>query len=61
MRRRLALGLLIAIALATSVIAARQPVRAQHGMVVAMESFATDVGILVLKKGGNAVDKAAGY
>ncbi|NDJ15148.1 MAG: gamma-glutamyltransferase [Acidobacteriia bacterium] len=37
---------------------ARQPVRARNGMVVAMESLATDVGVDVLKKGGNAVDAA---
>jgi gamma-glutamyltranspeptidase/glutathione hydrolase len=37
---------------------ARQPVRARHGMVVAMESIAADVGVDVLKKGGNAVDAA---
>ena len=38
--------------------AARQPVRARHGMVVAMESQAVDVGVSVLQKGGNAVDAA---
>src|SRR6187455_3413678 len=38
--------------------AARQPVRARHGMAVAMESQAVDVGVAVLQKGGNAVDAA---
>src|SRR5947199_5973171 len=38
--------------------AARQPVRARHGMVVAMEAIASDVGVSVLQKGGNAVDAA---
>jgi gamma-glutamyltranspeptidase / glutathione hydrolase len=38
--------------------ATRQPVRARHGMVVAMESIAADVGVSVLQKGGNAVDAA---
>ena len=38
--------------------ATRQPVRARHGMAVAMESIATDVGVSVLQKGGNAVDAA---
>jgi gamma-glutamyltranspeptidase/glutathione hydrolase len=38
--------------------AARQPVRARHGMVVAMESIAVDVGVSVLQRGGNAVDAA---
>ena len=37
---------------------ARQPVRARNGMVVAMESIAADVGVDVLKSGGNAVDAA---
>src|SRR5438132_41211 len=38
--------------------ATRQPVHARHGMVVAMESIAADVGVSVLQKGGNAVDAA---
>ena len=38
--------------------AARQPVRARHGMAVAMESQAADVGVAVMQKGGNAVDAA---
>src|ERR1041385_7064447 len=38
--------------------AARQPLRARHGMVVAMEATAADVGVAVLQKGGNAVDAA---
>jgi gamma-glutamyltranspeptidase/glutathione hydrolase len=37
---------------------AKEPVRAQHGMVVAQEPLAADVGLEVLKKGGNAVDAA---
>jgi gamma-glutamyltranspeptidase / glutathione hydrolase len=39
-------------------LSARQPVRARHGMVVAMESIAADVGVEVLKRGGNAIDAA---
>ena len=34
------------------------PVRAKHGMVVAQEPIAADVGLSVLKSGGNAVDAA---
>jgi gamma-glutamyltranspeptidase/glutathione hydrolase len=49
---------LLALLLTISTHAARQPVRARHGMVVAMESIAADVGISVLQKGGNAVDAA---
>src|SRR6476619_2082400 len=50
--------LLLALLLTISAHAARQPVRARHGMVVAMESIAADVGVSVLQKGGNAVDAA---
>jgi gamma-glutamyltranspeptidase/glutathione hydrolase len=49
---------LIALLLVLPVEATRQPVRARHGMVVAMESIAADVGVSVLQKGGNAVDAA---
>jgi gamma-glutamyltranspeptidase/glutathione hydrolase len=53
-------GLVIA-ALCVALVAplsARQPVHAKHGMVVAMEAIAADVGVSVLQKGGNAVDAA---
>ncbi len=43
--------------LATSLIA-RDPVRARKVMVVAQEPIATDVGVEILKKGGNAYDAA---
>src|SRR6202167_3329560 len=36
----------------------REPVYARKGMVVAQEPFAADVGVTVLKSGGNAVDAA---
>jgi len=36
----------------------RDPVRAKHAMVVAQEPHAADVGVAVLKAGGNAVDAA---
>jgi len=45
-------------ALAITPASARQPVHARNGMVVAMESIAADVGVQVLKSGGNAVDAA---
>lgn len=37
---------------------ARDPVRARKAMVVAQEPIATDVGLEILKKGGNAYDAA---
>jgi gamma-glutamyltranspeptidase len=37
---------------------ARQPVHARHAMVVTVEPHATDIGIDVLKSGGNAIDAA---
>jgi gamma-glutamyltranspeptidase / glutathione hydrolase len=49
---------LVIFAIVAPLDAARQPVRARHGMVVAMESIAVDVGVSVLKAGGNAVDAA---
>ena len=55
--RRLLIALIIVAGIAPAY-ATRQPVRARHGMVVAMESIATDVGVSVLQKGGNAVDAA---
>src|ERR1700710_2046579 len=59
MRRTLTLCLcLVVAAVSVPLHAVRQPVRARHGMVVAMESTATDVGVDVLQKGGNAVDAA---
>jgi gamma-glutamyltranspeptidase/glutathione hydrolase len=37
---------------------AAEPVKARHAMVVAEEPHATDVGVAVLQRGGNAVDAA---
>jgi len=44
--------------LAGDPLVAKTPVQAKHGMVVAQEPIAADVGISVLKQGGNAVDAA---
>ena len=41
-----------------AVLTAHEPVRARHAMVVTDEPAATDVGVAVLKNGGNAVDAA---
>src|SRR6202051_1425472 len=51
------LGLLL-LPLICTVLSAREPVRARHGMVVADEPLAADVGVAVLQNGGNAVDAA---
>src|SRR4051812_22144077 len=40
------------------VLLAKDPVTAKHGMLVAQEPVAADVGLAVLKNGGNAVDAA---
>src|ERR1700683_5012018 len=39
-------------------VAAKPPVRAKHAMVAAQEGLAADVGVAVLKSGGNAIDAA---
>jgi gamma-glutamyltranspeptidase/glutathione hydrolase len=53
--RRIAAFLLLAAAVP---VWAAQPVRARHGMVVSRERHATNVGLEVLKSGGNAIDAA---
>jgi gamma-glutamyltranspeptidase / glutathione hydrolase len=53
------LAVILALILAASaLLAGREPVRARKAMVVAQEPNATDVGVAVLKAGGNAVDAA---
>jgi gamma-glutamyltranspeptidase/glutathione hydrolase len=49
---------LVCVCLLASHLAAKEPVRGAHGMVVAQEPIAADVGLAVLKNGGNAVDAA---
>ena len=56
MRFRLLCACLISSALAGAI--AKEPVQSQHGMVVAQEPLAADVGAAVLRSGGNAVDAA---
>ena len=58
--RLLAVPLTCACLLAPGVLpaVAKEPVTAKHGMVVAQEPLAADVGLAILKSGGNAVDAA---
>ncbi len=59
MRRSVMLLLCVTVAgLSVPLNAVRQPLRARHGMAVAMEAQAADVGVAALKAGGNAVDAA---
>ncbi len=55
---RLLVVCLLLLGTLTAVARAKDPVRAQHAMVVAQEPLAADVGRRVLMNGGNAVDAA---
>src|SRR5260370_42216581 len=50
--------LIVSLCLLPPATSAHEPVFARKGMVVAQEPLAADVGIAVLKSGGNAVDAA---
>src|SRR5579884_685354 len=56
--KRTVIVCLAVVPLFLSVSSAKEPVQAKHGMVVAQEPIAADVGLAVLKSGGNAVDAA---
>src|SRR5690348_16469100 len=61
MRCRQFTGLVVylwALSVLQAPVCAKEPVQAKHGMVVAQEPLAADVGVNVLKNGGNAVDAA---
>jgi len=54
----LSLVLIISLLLQFSCSKAPQPVSAENGMVVSTSSYASKVGVEILKKGGNAIDAA---
>jgi gamma-glutamyltranspeptidase/glutathione hydrolase len=54
----LATVFVLSVALATQLVAGSSPARAKHGMVISQNAIASQVGVDVMKDGGNAIDAA---
>jgi len=52
------IGLMLGVVGVNAPAASLAPVAAQHGMVVTAQHLATEVGVDILRKGGNAIDAA---
>ena len=55
--RKIGLVLLMS-ALLCNMVVAREPVRGKHGMIASTNELASNVGVAIMKRGGNAVDAA---